>query len=141
MYPINFSLAKEKKLKIAIFTLLVMWGMGIAQGLTYEYGQLTEDLRGGLGKTSLKWKPNDNEFVSHVQTPVKFGDIFNLTRFENLDLAYGGLLKEVGVGDDPDIANNKVEFLNYLGSLGWELIFFQERQGQTFYYFKKPIIE
>ena len=118
-----------------------MWGVGIAQEVTYEYGQLTEDLRGGLGKTSLIWKPNDKEFVSHVQTDLKFLDIFNLTRFENIGLAYGGLLKEVGVGDDPNIANNKVEFLNYLGSQGWEFIFIQERASQTFYYFKRPINE
>ncbi len=100
-----------------------------------------EDFGGGLGKTSLIWKPNNEEFVSHIQADLRFVDIFNLSRFDNIDLAYGGLLKEVGVGNDPNIANNKVEFLNYLGSLGWEFIFIQERQGQTFYYFKRPIIE
>ena len=63
------------------------------------------------------------------------------TRRKNLNLAYGGLLKEVGVVDNLNIPSNKVEFINYLGSIGWEFIFIEagSSKTKTSYYFKKAI--
>ena len=122
-----------------------MWGTAIAQESIYEYGQLLEDAGGELGMVSVTWKPNGKEYVSYIQTSLSLGDFLNITdtRRKNLNLAYGGLLKEVGVADDPNILSNKVELLNHLGSMGWEFIFIREEgsKKRVSYYFKKALKE
>ena len=132
-------------MKTVIYLLLVTLTIAIAQESIYEYGQLLEDSGGELGMVSITWKPNGKEYVSYIRTSLSLGDFLNIaaTRRKNLNLAYGGLLKEVGVVDNLNIPSNKVEFLNYLGSIGWEFIFIEEGSSKTktSYYFKKAIKE
>ena len=128
-------------LRIATFFLLVIWGTTNAQEYTYQYGQVLEDLRGGLGSVNVTWKFSDKEFSVNVLDSGELLNTFKNTRIENLNNAYGKLLIELGLEDNPNIKSNKIEFLDYIGSLGWEFIYIQELSGRTLYYFKRAIRE
>ena len=128
-------------MKIAICFLLVIWGIGLAQKYTYEYGQLTEDARNELERGIIIWETTTGKVTSTFDDPIKLLTPFGSPKNANINKAYGELLKKMGAEDDPDVANNRLEFLDYLGSLGWELMFFQQLSEQaTTYQFKKLTI-
>ncbi len=128
-------------LRIIIFLLLILWGTTIAQEYTYQYGQILEDFRGGLGTVTVTWKFADKEFSASTTSATELLSPFTNVRVENLNAAYGKLLIEIGFEDNPNIKSNKIEFLDYIGSLGWEFIYIQEFSSRTLYYFKRVIIK
>ena len=128
-------------MRIATFLLLVIWGTTTAQEYTYQYGQILEDFRGGLGTVTVTWKFSDKEFSATITSATELLSPFTNVRVENLNAAYGKLLIEIGSEDNPNIKSNKIEFLDYIGSLGWEFIYIQEFSSRTLYYFKKAIRE
>ncbi len=128
-------------MKIAIYLLLVVWSVGVAQTYTYEYAQLTEDSRSELEKGVIIWETTNEKLSSNFDDPIRLLTPFGSPKNANINKAYGELLKKMGTEDDPDVTNNRLEFLDYLGSLGWELMFFQQLSEQAItYQFKKLTI-
>ncbi len=108
-----------------------------------EPAQLIEDFSGGLGSISIVWKADNKAFSSSSQIPLEFLENTNSNRLKNMNMAYGELLKELGVENDPNLVNNKVEFLNYLSSSGWKLVPSEKISNRdvTLYQFEKVIIK
>ena len=132
-------------MRIAIYFLLAsvlaVGTTGIAENSSYQYGQVIEDLRGVGGGVTVTWKTSTEEYSGNY---VDAGNLLNLfvnTRLENLGKAYGELLKNLDVEHNPNIKSNKLRFLDYLGSSGWEIVWVRELEAKTIYEFKRPIVE
>ncbi len=128
-------------MRIIIYFLLAVWGTVIAQGNVYEYSQLWEDFKGPAGIVSTMWRTASEEYKATYTSAESMLRIFERTRLINLDKAYGELLKELGEEPDPNAKSHKLEFFNYLGSLGWEVVWVHDVDGRVIYEFKRAIAE